>query len=60
MSQQQEDNRDLELQREIQQAFQDFLDAVEADRLKARLHHMELLKEFRARILNYEPKRAAR
>jgi hypothetical protein len=60
MSQQEEDDRDVELQREIQQAFQEFLDAVEADRLKARLHHMELLKQFRARVMNHEPKRAAR
>jgi hypothetical protein len=60
MSQQEEDDRDLELRREIEQAFQDFLEAIEADRLNARLHYVELLKAFTARVLNHEPKRAAR
>src|SRR5262249_48151393 len=52
MSLQQEDDRDLELQRELEQAFQDFLNATDADRVNARLHHMELLRTFTARVIH--------
>ena len=52
MSQQEEDDRDLELRREIESAFQALVSANEADRLNARLHHRALLKAFMARIMN--------
>jgi hypothetical protein len=52
MSRQEEDARDLEMQREVEEAFEYFLNADSANRLDARLRYLEILKEFTARVLN--------
>ena len=48
--------RDLELQREIQDAGELFLHASGGERLVAKGHYLDLLGVFSARILGREPK----
>jgi hypothetical protein len=52
MSRQEDDARHLEMQREVEKAFEYFLNADPAKRLDARLRYLEILKEFTARVLN--------
>ena len=51
MSWDDQDARDVEMQREVEEAFADFLCAKAADRLNARLRYLELLKAFTARVV---------
>jgi hypothetical protein len=52
---QSEDERDLALQEELQQALQSFLKATGADRDAARANFLTKLREFSARVLKHPP-----
>jgi hypothetical protein len=51
-----EDARDLELEREIQEACEVFLHAAGDERPMAKLHYLELLGAFSARVLERKPR----
>ena len=55
LSIQDEDARDLDLQREMQEAFEVYLQATGEDRTTARSHYLELLKAFATRVLEGQP-----
>ena len=51
-----EDARDLELQREMQEAYEAFLHATGDERPIAKGHYLKLLRAFSARVLGREPR----
>jgi hypothetical protein len=55
LSIQDEDARDVELQREMQGAFELYLQAAGEDRTTAKSHYMKLLRAFAARALAGQP-----
>jgi hypothetical protein len=54
MSLQKEDALDLELQRKVEEAFEEFLKSHDVDRLDARLRYLELLRDFTKRVMHPE------
>ena len=55
LSIQDEDARDVELQREMQEAFEVYLQTTGEDRITARSRYLELLKSFATRVLEGQP-----